>query len=148
MDVWEITARLAIRQAVETNFYCYDHDDMPGAYAMFTDDGVLELPPGQRTRHGRADILERFTHRPDGRLAGYGYIRHNLTNHHLTALTPDTAAAVSYYLVHCDAHIVTGGVFYDSFVRLDDQWLVAHRRVHQDFVTVPGPDSERERDTA
>ena len=136
MDNWEIAARLQIRAAVEENFYCYDHDLMAQAYSMFTDDAVLELPPGQRVRRGRADILERFSHRTDGRLGPYGYVRHNLTNHHLVALAPDAATAVSYYLVHSDERIVTGGVFYDEFVRPADQWLIRHRRIKQDFLTV------------
>ena len=142
MDVWEIGARQAIRQAVEANFYFYDHDDMPSAYAMFAEDAVMELPPGQRTRYGRADILERFTHRTDGRLGDYGYVRHNLTNHHVTAIAEREAFVASYYLVHSDGHIVTGGVFYDHFVLMDDVWMVRHRRIHQDFVTVSGPESD------
>ena len=75
-------------------------------------------------------------------MAEYAYIRHNLTNHYLTRLTPAEASAVSYYLVHCDGQIVTGGVFYDEFVVSDGEWRVWHRRIRQDFVlprTSSGP---------
>ena len=137
MEPWEVAARLAIRGAVEENFFHYDHDDMPAAYAVFTEDGVLELPPGQRVRHGRADILERFSHRPDGRLGEYGYVRHNVTNHHVTQLSPTSASAVSYYLVHSDGAIVSAGVFHDDFVVVDGAWLISHRRIRMDFATVP-----------
>jgi hypothetical protein len=138
MQLWEISARLQIRAAIELNFYCYDHDQMLEAYSVFTEDGILELPPGQRVRHGRADILERFSHREDGRLGPYGYVRHNLTNHHVVSLSPDAATSVSYYLVHSDERIVTGGVFYDQFVSVNDQWLISHRRIKQDFLNVEG----------
>ena len=138
MDNWEVAARLQVRAAVEKNFYCYDHDEMDQAYSVFAPDATIEFPPGQRTRNGREDILERFTHRADGRLGPYGYVRHNLTNHHLTSLTPDTATAVSYYLVHSDQKIVTGGVFYDSFACLDGEWFITHRLIKQDFLNVEG----------
>lgn len=137
MEPWEVAARLAIRGAVEENFFHYDHDDMAAAYAVFTEDGVLELPPGQRVRRGRADILERFSHRPDGRLGDYGYVRHNVTNHHVTHLAPTAASAVTYYLVHSDGAIVSAGVFHDDFVVVDGAWLISRRRIAMDFATVP-----------
>jgi hypothetical protein len=135
-EPWQIAARLLIREAVEKNFYHYDHDEMAQAYSTFTDDGVLEYPSGQPVCRGRAQILERFASRPDGRTADYGYIRHNLTNHYLIRLTPAEASAVSNYLVHCDGEIVSGGVFYDDFVVQGGQWMVRHRRIRQDFVNV------------
>lgn len=138
MKRWELAARARLRDLVERNFHHYDHDEMVDAYAVFTQDAVIEFPPGQRTRRGRDDILERFGHRPDGRLGPYGYVRHNLTNHLVTRLTRSEASAVSYYLVHSDGRIVTGGVFYDDFVRRDGRWWIRHRRIHQDFLTVPG----------
>jgi hypothetical protein len=141
IEPWQLSARLLIREAVEKNFYHYDHDEMAEAYSTFTEDGILEYPSGQDTYRGRAQILSRFSARPEGRTAAYGYIRHNLTNHYLTRLMPTQASAVSYYLVHCDGQIVTGGVFYDEFVAQEEQWRVRHRRIRQDFVNLrrPGP---------
>ena len=140
MNGWgpaEVAARAQIRAAVEANSFHYDHDDMAAAYAVFTTDCTVEFPAGQRTAHGRADLLERFTHRADGRLGEYGYVRHAITNHHVTALGPDTASAVSYYLVHSDGAIVSAGVFYDDFAVEDGAWRISARRIHQDFVNVP-----------
>ena len=137
MQLWEIDARLKIRAAIDKNSYLYDSDQFVAAYSVYTEDCVLTPHPPQRVLRGRAAILERFTHREDGRLGSYGYARHNVSTHYVTSLTPTHAEAYTYYFVFVDGPIGTAGRYHDDFVCIDGEWLIAHRRVLQDLTVVP-----------
>lgn len=139
MQTWELEARIEIRALVDRNAVLYDLDRFAEAYAVFHEDGVLEPVPGQQVRRGRADILSRFTLRPDGRLGQYGYVRHNITSHHLDELTETAATGYTYWLAYCDGHVSTAGCYVDRFTRVDGVWGIAHRSVRQDLTRVAPP---------
>jgi hypothetical protein len=136
---WEVTARVQLRALVEKNSVMYDLDRFEDAYSVFTEDGILEPVPGQQIRRGRQAILARFALRPDGRLGDYGYVRHNITSHHIEEITETRATGYTYYLVYLDGHVSTAGYYFDEFVKVGDDWFIAHRTVHQDLARVPAP---------
>ena len=125
MEMWEVEARAQIRALVDRNAVLYDLDRFEEAYSVFTEDGVLESVAGQQVRHGRADIMSRFTARPDGRLGQYDYTRHNITSHHLDQLTESSALGYTYYLAYKDGHVSTAGYYRDEFVNVDGEWAIA-----------------------
>lgn len=140
MELWEIAARLQIRDTTGRNFFLYDHDRFEEAYtSTFTPDGVLEPAPGQQVRRGVPAILERFALRDDGRLGPYGYVRHHLTTQHIESITPEHADVWTYYVVYLDGALATGGVLHDDFVAVGGEWMIKRRQVLQDFSNVEPP---------
>jgi hypothetical protein len=114
----------------------------PGSVAeLFTEDGSWEWPAGDRLVKGREALRQYFASRPADRLS-----RRMMSNVLVTATTPDTATATSYFTTYrVDGHDggtdpvppgppVQVGHYEDTFRRASDgTWLLASRVLHLPF---------------
>ncbi|MEU7059346.1 nuclear transport factor 2 family protein [Streptomyces sp. NPDC046197] len=114
----------------------------PGSVAeLFTEDGTWAWPAGERLVTGRGALREYFGSRPADRLS-----RRLMANVLVTATSPDTATATSYFTTYrVDGHrggmVPAGpptqvGHYEDTFRRVHDTWLIASRTL---FLPFGGP---------
>ena len=109
-----------------------DLGDPAEVATLFTEDGAWEWPAGGRRVQGRAELARYFGARPADRLS-----RRLCTNVLVTVLSPDAAAATSYFTTYrVDGW--TGeiqpppaptqvGHYEDVFRRVGGVWLLASR---------------------
>lgn len=135
-------AREAIRATMATCAQAGDSLRGEDYAACFTEDGVLETfdETGERGFHyaGRAAILAWQTAWRDNpptrpARAGPKFVRHNLTTSKIELTGPGTAKARTYWLVMTDIGPDHCGVYTDSFRKLGDDWLLAHRKVKTEW---------------
>jgi hypothetical protein len=116
-----------------------------GEYAMcFTEDGVLQTEqagggPGLDCR-SRAEILAwQSVKREPGKGLGQSgavpltFARHNLSTCKIDLTGPDSATGRTYWHVNTDIGPDHSGVYRDTFRRVDDEWLIAERRVKTEW---------------
>jgi hypothetical protein len=60
-------------------------------------------------------------------------VRHSLTNVRFLELTSDRANVASYFTVFTEIGLDHYGRYRDSFVPVDDEWLIRHRFVSTDW---------------
>jgi len=140
MELWELTAREAIRDLVAR----YNANGDTGRFAqvleLFADDAVMEVPG---TRYdGRDGIATLFTGTQQNvkGLAEPGrpvYLRHNTSTHQIDVLDPTHAKGRCYYFVIMPHGIDHWGRYIDEYEMRDGQWVFTHRKVTMDGY-VPG----------
>jgi hypothetical protein len=121
----DVVAREAIRVTMARYNINGDSARLAALADCFTEDGVLEFV-GRRLV-GRAEIAKGLEvpgeFSPDLTL-----MRHNLTTS-LIELDGDRATGRSYFQVVTNVGLDHGGVYTDTFARVDGQWLIAYRNV-------------------
>jgi SnoaL-like domain len=132
----EAVAREAIRYTMSVYNTAGDRGRIDEMSSAFTEDGVLELD-GVRFG-GRQAIVVRLgqtvdsthAHTPAGATP---FVRHNLTTCRIELTGETTADAWTYFNVVTPIGLDHCGVYVDRFVRVDDRWLIGHRRVKVDW---------------
>jgi ketosteroid isomerase-like protein len=113
-----------------------DSQDYESLAALFTEDGTMVRPTGERLI-GRAAIIESYRSRPAGRIS-----RHICTNIRITVESTGRARGLTYAVVYSananqspEAHFGVKadprqliGEFEDEFVRTEEGWRIASRR--------------------
>jgi hypothetical protein len=141
----ELRAREAIRHTLASYNIAGDRLRAEDFAACFTLDGILEsefMPPGKTFRfEGRAAILEWQRRWRDADAGGSArrasFVRHHLTTCKIDLTGPDRATVRTYWVVWSDIGPDHAGHYLDSFRQVDGDWLIAHRRVREDWVS-PG----------
>ena len=126
----------ACERVVIDSATCNDRREFSALAALYTVDGVVVRPNGQRLE-GRAAIEEAYAAGPPDRVT-----RHLCTNVRVDVDGPDAARAttavlivsgrraddpdVSFGVVPSERHLV--GEFADRLVRTDEGWRIAERR--------------------
>jgi len=133
MDASEAIAREEIRDVISRYNHAGDRGDLDALVRCFTETGVLDLE-GEGDCEGRTAIR--------GRLSGVvsdlaGKSERALLRHHVSSIRieltgSDTAIAASYFLVFTEIGLDHWGRYADRFVRDDDAWRIAHRKVRVD----------------
>ena len=140
MELWELTAREAIRDLVAR----YNANGDTGRFAqvleLFAEDAVMEVP-GVRY-DGRDGIATLFTGTQQNvkGLAEPGrpvYLRHNTSTHQIDLLDPTHAKGRCYYFVLLPHGVDHWGRYIDEYEMRDGRWQFTHRRVTMDGY-VPG----------
>jgi hypothetical protein len=119
-----------------------DRGRVEGLVQTFTVDGVLELDRGVFS--GREEISRALSEavedkRQEAATAGQGgsvarnFLRHNLTTRRIEFLGAEEADVWTYFFVMTPIGLDHSGVYVDRFVRRDDRWLIARRRVKIDW---------------
>ena len=119
-----------------------DRGRLEGLVQTFTEDGVLELDRGVFS--GREEISRALSaavedKRQEAATAGQGgsvariFLRHNLTTRRIEFLGAEEADVWTYFFVMTPIGLDHSGVYVDRFVRRDDRWLIARRRVKIDW---------------
>jgi SnoaL-like domain len=139
VELWELTARERVRDTLAGYTWSGDGGKIADLASMFHPDGVLEIR-GEPPLPGRAAIVERLS-AVSATAPAPGVkriVRHNLANIRFTAVTPDRIEVSSYFTVFTEIGLDHFGRYRDSFVPVDDRWLIAKRFVSTDW---QAPDS-------
>jgi hypothetical protein len=146
MTTEELLAREAIRATMARYNMAGDRLRIDDYVACFTDDGVMEAEhrdPSNTFRYaGRAAIRawqQRWLDHTKAKPAGAGgvhqasFARHHLSTCEIELTGFDTARARTYWVAWTDIGPDHAGVYIDSFRRVGEAWLIAHRKVREDW---------------
>ncbi len=138
----EAADRLAIRELVEAYAHCADRRDAKGQMSLFTADThfVVYLnakdPTPSQELHSRQALVPVFVE-PNK----YDATTHFVGQSTIFSLTADRATGEAYCLAH---HVTVAGTkrrlmvaslrYLDTFVKMDNSWLFAERRLYVDWL--------------
>lgn len=142
MTLDELLARESIRATMASYNIAGDRLRADDFMAVFTQDGILEsdgVPGTDAFRYqGRQEIREWIArwHQPgatakDARKATF--VRHHLSTCHIEITGADTAKARTYWVAYTDIGPDHCGYYLDSFRKISESWLIAHRKVRLDW---------------
>jgi len=147
MELWELSAREAIRHTISSYTYAADRGRFDDLVALFAPDGVLEVHGiGGARAEGRDAITQFFrgvntdvvVSAPPGRM------QHHVSSVWIDVHSQSAARTSSYFMVVTGAGVDHWGRYRDELVPAGDRWLFAHRLVRTDGVTPGGwADSRR-----
>ena len=132
MDV--AVARDAIRDLAARYAHAADRGRFDDVAALFTADGVLEMPDGRRLAGRdaiRAFLVETANTMRIAATSG-SFIRHHVSSHQITLDADDRASGYAYFFVVTDRGPDHWGRYADRYVRSTDGWRFAERRVRLD----------------
>ena len=139
MELWELTAREAIRDLVAR----YNANGDTGRFAevleLFAEDAVMEVPERYEGRDGIATLFS-GTQSNVTQLGSGGkrvYIRHNTSTHQIDLLDSTHAKGRCYYFVMMPHGVDHWGRYVDEYEMRDGRWVFTHRKVTMDGY-VPG----------
>lgn len=131
MTLDELLAREGVRHTMATYNVTGDGNDADGFAGVFTEDGVLES--GTFRFEGREAIRQS---KLDRIKAGHApFVRHNVTTSRIEITGADTATAKTYFVVFTDVGPDHAGYYADSWRKVGEAWLIAHRKVHLDWMS-------------
>lgn len=139
MELWELTAREAIRDLVAR----YNANGDTGRFAevleLFSEDAVMECPERYEGRDGIATLFSGTQSNVKELEAGGKrvYIRHNTSTHQIDLLDSTHAKGRCYYFVMMPHGVDHWGRYVDEYEMRDGRWLFTHRKVTMDGY-VPG----------
>jgi 3-phenylpropionate/cinnamic acid dioxygenase small subunit len=142
MTLDELLARESIRQTIVNYTMAGDRLRENDFIAVFTDDAVLEsdgVPDSDAFRFaGREAIREwiaRWRRGPGDASPTHQatFIRHHLSTSQIDLTGADTARARTYWVAYTDIGPDHCGYYLDTFRRVAEEWLIAHRRVRMDW---------------
>lgn len=142
MTLDELQAREAIRQTMAAYTMAGDRLREDEFVAVFTQDAVLEsehVAAADLFRYEGRDAIRqwiaRWRHPPAdaGRAHRASFVRHHLSTCHIELTGPDSARARTYWVAYTDIGPDHGGQYLDDFRRNEDRWLIAHRRIREDW---------------
>jgi hypothetical protein len=158
MELWELVARERIRDTLALYNWSGDAFRLDEMMQAFCEDGELEIR-GDEPLRGRPAIVnwlgggaegsdeERRAARKSAVSAGPSIVRHTITNIRFVELTPERARVGAYFTVFTDIGLDHYGRYRDTFVPVDDRWLIQHRFVATDWRSeksvMAAPDSVR-----
>ena len=146
MTLEDLLAREAIRDTIAKYNVSGDRLKVDDYAACFTEDGVIqsERAPGDFIfrYEGREAIRawqNRWLRREPGQDTVHkaSFVRHHLGTCKIDITGPDTATARTYWAAWTDIGPDHCGVYMDDFRKVDDQWLIARRRVKTEW-NAPG----------
>ncbi|MEO6091642.1 MAG: nuclear transport factor 2 family protein [Novosphingobium sp.] len=142
MTLDELLAREAIRDTMARYTTAGDRLMVEDFVACFTEDGIMEAEhrdPASAFRYeGRAAIRDwqlRWRDRTVGGEAVHqaSFVRHHLSTSRIEFKAADFAEARTYWVAWTDIGPDHAGYYLDRFDQQGDRWLIAHRRVREDW---------------
>lgn len=131
MDMDELAAREAIRDAIARYAHSADTGRFEDLAALFADDGVLEIE-GRGAFRGRAEIVDFLRQVKRAPAASAPYIRHFVSSTRIELTSATEASAKSYFLAITERGPDHWGVYRDRFALIEGRWLILQRRVKVD----------------
>lgn len=139
MTLDDLLAREAIRDTMARYTTSGDRLRIDDFVSCFTEDGVIEAEDvriEQAFRYeGRAAIRswqERWLSGKGG-THGARFVRHHLSTSRIELTSPDIATARTYWVAWTDIGPDHAGYYLDTFRKVGEEWLIAHRRVRLDW---------------
>lgn len=135
-------AREAIRATIAAYTAAGDRLRADDLAACFTADGVIEtdgVEAADGFRYEGRDAIGQWIARWRDRPADAGpvhqatFVRHHLTTCHIELTGTDSARARTYWSAWTDIDPDHAGYYLDSFRREGKHWLIAHRRIREDW---------------
>jgi hypothetical protein len=143
MDLNELLDREGIRKTLADYTMAGDRLRVDEFIATFTEDAIFESE----------GVTKEKTFRYEGRIAikafiaswGRGardaqpvhqakFIRHHLSTCQIDLTGPETAKSRTYWVAYTDLGPDHCGYYLDEFQKVGSQWLIAHRRVREDWM--------------
>jgi 3-phenylpropionate/cinnamic acid dioxygenase small subunit len=142
MTLDELLARESIRQTMANYTMAGDRLRIDEFVAVFTEDAIMEsegVPESDAFRYaGRQamrDWFTRWSRPPEGAQPTHQatFVRHHLSTSQIEITGADTARARTYWVAYTDIGPDHCGYYLDAFRKVDEQWLIAHRRIRMDW---------------
>ena len=142
MTLDELLARESIRQTIVSYTMAGDRLREDDFVAVFTDDAVLEsdgVPDSDAFRYeghqAIRDWIARWRSQPEGapRTHQATFVRHHLSTSRIEVTSPDAATGRTYWVAYTDIGPDHCGYYLDTFRKVAEQWLIAHRKVRLDW---------------
>lgn len=142
MTLDELLARESIRQTLVDYTMAGDRLREDDFVAVFTDDAVLESDgvPASDSFHykGTPEIrawIARWRDRPEGAPGTHRatFVRHHLSTSKIELTSADIARGRTYWTAYTDIGPDHCGYYIDTFRKVGQQWLIAHRKVRMDW---------------
>lgn len=142
MTLEELLARESIRQTMANYTMAGDRLRIDDFVAVFTDDAILEsegVPESDAFRYvGRQAMRAWFTRwsRPaEGAPKTHQatFVRHHLSTAQIELTGADSARARTYWVAYTDIGPDHCGYYLDTYRKVNEQWLIAHRRIRMDW---------------
>ena len=138
MELWELSAREAIRETVAAYAHFADSGRFADFANLFAVDGVLEVH-GEAPRQGR-DAIRSYLEGVGTRLSDattVPIIRHHVSNLAINVVSPTEARGACYFLSVTEHGVDHWGRYRDRYTPDGDRWVFAHRLARTDG-TRPG----------
>lgn len=146
MTLDDLLAREAIRDTLAKYNVSGDRLKIDDYAACFTEDGIMEAEhkdPAFAFRYeGREAILAWQRRWLEQTLSGAGVHQATFARHHLATskidlagpdMGPATASVRTYWVAWTDIGPDHAGYYLDTFHKVGEEWLIAHRRVREDW---------------
>jgi 3-phenylpropionate/cinnamic acid dioxygenase small subunit len=142
MTLEELLARESIRQTMANYTMAGDRLRVDDFVAVFTEDAVLEsdgVPESDAFRYHGRDAMRNWFARWSAPTADAPqtpqatFVRHHLSTSQIEFTGNNTARARTYWVAYTDIGPDHGGYYLDTFRRVDEHWLIAHRKVRLDW---------------
>ena len=141
MTLDEMLARESIRQTMANYTMAGDRLRTDEFVAAFTDDGILEtegVAEEDRFRYQGREALRAWMDRwktppADAPVHKSSFIRHHLATSQIELTGPQTAKARTYWVAYTSIGPDHCGYYVDEFRKVGDSWLIAHRRIREDW---------------
>jgi hypothetical protein len=141
MNIEELLARESIRQTMATYTMAGDRLRADEFASAFTEDAVLEsdqVPEQDAFRFQGVQAIRGWLTRWSGGAAEAASPRASFVRHHLSTCQIQfadgmTATARTYWTAYTDIGPDHGGYYLDSFRKVGERWLIAHRKVRLDW---------------
>lgn len=145
MTLDELLARESIRKTLAAYNQSGDRARYDELALQFTEDGILELPGGA-IHEGRPAVRESFNRIGSGKPVDPAaaarpkltFVRHHTSTCQIELTGPESASVRTYWTVYTDIGPDHCGYYADTFRKVGDDWLIAHRKARVDWVS---PDS-------
>jgi hypothetical protein len=142
MNIDELLAREAIRDTIAKYNVSGDRLKVDDYAACFAEDGIIETDrtdPAVAFRYDGREAIRAWQRRwleqttSGARVHGATFVRHHLSTSKIDLTGPDTATARTYWVAWTDIGPDHAGYYRDTFRKVGDEWLIAHRRVRMDW---------------
>ena len=141
MTLDDLLAREGIRQTMASYTMAGDRLRADDFMAVFTEDAVLEsdsVSEADAFRYEGREAMRQWILRwrqPQPTHSGptATFVRHHLSTSHIELTGPDSARARTYWVAYTDIGQDHCGYYLDLFRKVDDRWLLAHRKVRLDW---------------
>src|ERR1700740_1504018 len=141
MTVEELLAREGVRQTMADYTMAGARLRIDDFVSVFTEDGILEtdgVAEEDRFRYAGREAIRAWMNRwktpaGDAPVHKSSFIRHHLATSQIELTGPETAKARTYWVAYTSIGPDHCGYYVDEFRKVGDQWLIAHRRIREDW---------------